>query len=86
MYKEYAGKIVAIGTVADEPFQSDVSGYGFPAWRNPWYARIGNFQLLEVPVSIDVFRSFITVSRTGSFTRLSEDQAEQLTELITEYN
>ena len=82
LYKEYAGKIVATGSVIDEPFQTDNSGYEFPAWRNPWYAKIGSFILLDNPVGIDDFRSFITVSRTGSITRLTKEQTEKLKGLI----
>lgn len=86
LYKEYAGKIVATGKVVEDPFQTDDSGYEFPAWRNTWYAKIGSFKLLDTPISIDDFRSFVTVSRTGSITRLSEEQVSQLNTLIASKN
>ena len=78
LYQRYAGNVVATGTLAEDPFMADSSGYNYPAWRNPWYAKIDNFQLLENPVSIDDFRDFIKVSRTGSITKLSEDQEAKL--------
>lgn len=86
LYEHYAGKIVATGKIIEDPFQTDDSGYEYPAWRNPWYAKIGSFNLLYTPICIDEFRSFITVSRTGSITRLSEEQAAQLSALIASKN
>ncbi len=85
-YREYAGKIVAVGTVADQPFQSDNPGYQYASWRSPWYAAINNLVLLQEPVSIDFFRDFIKVSRTGAITKLNTDQEERLLSLIQENN
>lgn len=82
LYRRYAGTIVAVGVVEEKPFPSNDSGYASPAWRNPWYARIRDVQLLADPVSIDKFRDFIKVSRTGSITRLDERQ-ESLLEGLT---
>jgi len=84
-YRKYAGKIVAIGTICDTPFQEHDSGYEHAHWRSPWYAKI-HYTVLSHPVSIDLFRSFITVSRTGSITKLSEDQDAQLLSMIGDDN
>lgn len=83
LYRRYAGTIVAVGRIAEEPFQSDDSGYANPVWRTPWYARIGNLQLLDKLVSIDESRSFIKVSRTGSITKLDKNQEDALEELVS---
>lgn len=78
LYKKYAGKIVAVGEVIEEPFETSDSGYGYPAWRQTWYAQIGHFKLLERPLDISEFRDFIFVSRTGSVTKLSDEQIAKL--------
>ncbi len=86
LYKQYAGNIVAVGKVEEAPFQTQDSGYEHAYWRSPWYAKIHEFVLLDVPVNISEFRNFIKVSRTGSITRLNDDQASLLNEIILEKN
>ena len=86
LYKKYAGNIIAIGVVEKEPFQEQDSGYAFPHWRNPWYAKIGKFQLLSTPIHISEYRDYITVSRTGSITRLTKEQEDALKKQIQEKN
>lgn len=81
-YREYAGKIVAVGQVADEPFQTEVSGWDAPYWRSPWYARIENIKLFAEPVDISAFRDFIKVSRTGAITKLTPEQWQQLAQIV----
>lgn len=85
LYKQYAGKIVAVGVVNGEPFQ-DVSIYEFQSWKSPWYASISSIELLDTPISIDDFRSFITVSRTGAITVLTEEQKTQLLAIVAGEN
>lgn len=82
LYKKYAGHIVAMGVVESEPFQDDDAGYAFPYWRSPWYAKIGDFHLLDTPIHISEYRDYITVSRTGSITRLTKEQEETLKKQI----
>lgn len=82
LYKKYAGNIVAIGKVAKEPFQTEDSGWERPYWKSPWYAEISDIVLLENMVNISEYRDFITVSRTGSITKLTEMQGEKLYKLI----
>lgn len=81
-YREYAGSIVAVGRVGEKPFQTEVSGWGSPYWRSPWYAKIEDMELLNTPVNIAQFRDFIKVSRTGAITRLNMEQHQKLQELI----
>lgn len=81
LYKRFAGTIMAIGKVAAEPFMAD-SGYEHAHWKSPWYAQIGDFHRLPVPIHIDSFRDFITVSRTGAITKLDIDQTNRLLELV----
>lgn len=86
LYKKYAGNIVAIGVVEGAPFQDENAGYTFPYWRSPWYAKIGGFQLLNTPIHISEYRDYITVSRTGSLTRLNVEQEEKLKMQIKDKN
>lgn len=85
-YGKYAGSIVAVGRVADKPFQTDVSGWEAPNWRSPWYAKIDEIELLDKPINISVFRDFIKVSRTGAITKLNEEQQHSLKVLIDTNN
>ncbi len=78
LYKKYAGNIIAVGFIESNPFQTDDSGYEYSLWRNTWYAKICNFQLLNQLVSISEFRDYITVSRTGSITKLTNEQKQKL--------
>lgn len=86
IYSKYAGKIIAIGVVADSPYQTYDSGYSYHYWRSPWYAQIKEIKRLENTVSIDEFRDFIKVSRTGAITILSDEQWHELKELIETKN
>lgn len=85
-YKKYAGNIVAVGTVMDNAYQLQDSGYENQYWKSPWYAVIDGVQILENPISISEFRSFITVSRTGAITNLDPAQWEKLSALILRDN
>lgn len=82
LYKKYAGNIVAMGVVISAPFQAEDSGYAYQYWRSPWYAQIGEFQLLDTPIHISEYRDYITVSRTGSITRLNKEQEQRLKQQI----
>lgn len=85
-YREYAGNIVTVGRVADKPFQTAESGWNATYWRSPWYAEIGEIELLNNPINISDFRDFIKVSRTGSITKLDREQQQNLDALIDSKN
>lgn len=80
-YNKYAGSIIAIGVLAGVPFQ-DVSEFPYQGWKSPWYGKVGDLKLLENPISIDEFRGFIKISRTGSITKLTSEQWEHLKQII----
>lgn len=84
LYNRYAGKIVATGEIVGEPFTTDLSGYAHAAWKQNKYAKIGHFKLLEKPLDIKEFRDFIFVSRTGSVTKLSDEQITKLEKKLYE--
>lgn len=82
-YKRFAGSVVALGRVAEEPFQTEISGWRTPYWRSPWYAKVDEIHVLRCPVFIEQFRNFISVSRTGAITKLTDEQWAMLKEVIT---
>ena len=84
-YKEYAGKILAIGTVSGMPYQTE-SGYKHQYWKSRWYAEIKAVNLLDYPVDISEFRGYIKISRTGAITKLSSNQWSQLKQQILNKN
>lgn len=86
LYKKYAGKIIAVGILSEDAFQSTDVGWEHPYWRSPWYAEIDEFQLLDYPIDISEFRDFITVSRTGAITLLSDEQSQKLDMIIENKN
>lgn len=83
-YKDAAGHIIAVGRVAEQPFQTTDAGWKAPYWRSPWYARINNIHVLDAPVSVAQFRDFIKVSRTGAITKLTPKQEVLLQSLIAD--
>lgn len=86
LYRRYAGQIVAVGVVKSKPFQLENSGYTYQYWRSPWYARIDGLELLNNTVNISEFRDFITVSRTGAITTLTDEQWGQIKSIICRKN
>lgn len=85
-YREYAGCIVAVGRIADKPFQTDVSGWESPHWRSPWYAKIEEIEPVDKPINISAFRDFIKVSRTGAITKLNAEQSRKLEIIVNSTN
>lgn len=80
-YNQYAGNIIAIGILSDTPFQS-VSSFPYQGWRSPWYGKVSDLKLFAHPISIDNFRDFIKISRTGSITKLTDEQWKRLKQII----
>lgn len=78
LYQQYAGHIIAMGNILEEPYIASDDG-------RSWMAKV-SVNLLEKSVSIDEFRSFITISRTGSITKISDNQNSQLLGIISGSN
>lgn len=81
LYRTYAGHIIGIGNVISEPFEADTV-YAHAAWSSRCYASIGDFKLLKEPIAFSAFRDIIAISRTGSRTALTAEQAERLLSII----
>ena len=78
LYKKYSGYILGFGTVASTP--------SFDVDSNRWYADIDHLQQFPIPVYIDEFRSFISISTTSSITYLKSEQWERLRWLVNQKN
>ena len=76
LYKRYSGLILGYGIV--ESFPENEEGW--------WMSDIGHLQQFKNAVSIDDFRSFITISRTNSITFLNDSQWERLKWIINQKN
>ena len=82
-YKKYAGKIIAVGYVAEPPYEIPPYYYG---QRSQWFANIDHIVILPNPVDISKFNAFITVSRTSAITKLKPSQFTSLIEVIEREN
>lgn len=84
LYSLYGGKIFAIGRVSSRPErEDDVFQYH---WSGRIYADIKDLWLLENPIDISEFNSFILVSRQSSITPLPSKEFEKLKLLIKSKN
>lgn len=82
-YNKVSGYLLAIGVLEEPPFQS-TSEFPYQGWQSPWYGKVGDLKLFDSPISIDSFRDFIKISRTGSITKLTNEQWIQLKQVIIE--
>ena len=80
----YGGKIFAIGRVSSRPErENDENSYH---WSGRVYADIKDLYLLETPIDISEFNSFILVSRQSAITPLPSKEFEELKSLIKDKN
>lgn len=76
LYSMYGGKIFAIGRIASRPETEDE--YSNPYhWGGRVYADIKEIYLLENPIDISEFNSFILVSRQSAITQLPSKEFEE---------
>ena len=72
LYKEYAGKLLAIGVVAQKPYEYD----------GRYYVDIIDLKKLTKPIPYSSFKHFITLNPGGTITKLEEEQEKKLFGLI----
>ena len=88
LYQVYGGKIMAIGRVTGEGAYID-NRYGEDVpthWKSRIYADIDSIILLENPVDLSEFKSFITLTLGGAITPVFGKEFERLRKLIGEKN
>ena len=85
LYSLYGGKIFAIGRVGSRPEKEDELTFQHH-WSGRIYADVKDLHLLETPIDISEFNSFILVSRQSAITPLPSKQFEELKLLIQAKN
>ena len=81
LYSLYGGKIFAIGRISSRPEKEDELDFQHH-WSGRIYADVKDLYLLESPIDISEFNSFILVSRQSSITPLPSKEFEALKSLI----
>ena len=86
LYKNYGGKIFAIGRVSGRPFYDRQEGDEIYHWNSRLYVAINEIWVLQEPVDISEFSNFIFVSRQSAITPVVGNDFEQLKTLIERKN
>ncbi len=86
LYEQYGGCIFAIGKVNGKLINDDFAEENGFHWKGRIYAPISDIILLEKPLHISEFNSFILVSRQSSITPIFGDTFEKLKDLILSNN
>ena len=85
LYSLYGGKIFAIGRIGSRPEKEDELEFQ-NHWSSRVYADVKDLYLLENPIDISEFNSFILVSRQSAITPLPSREFEGLKSLIKSRN
>ena len=85
LYSLYGGKIFAIGRIASRPEREGELDFQHH-WSGRIYADVKDLYLLERPVDISEFNSFIFVSRQSAITPLPSKEFEKLKTIIKNKN
>jgi len=85
LYSLYGGKIFAIGRVSSRPEKEDELAFQ-RHWSGRIYADVKDLHLLETPIDISEFNSFILVSRQSAITPLPSKEFEKLKLIIQAKN
>lgn len=84
LYSLYGGKIFAIGRISSRPELEDE--FVPIHWSGRVYAEVKDIYLLEKPIDISEFNSFILVSRQSAITPLPSTEYERLKKIIENKN
>lgn len=85
LYSLYGGKIFAIGRVSSRPEKENEIDFEHH-WSGRIYADVKDLHLLETPIDISEFNSFILVSRQSAITPLPSKEFERLKDTIKAKN
>ena len=88
IHKRYGGKIFAVGRVVGPPkiYAETKDNPEYSHWKSKIYADIGDRWLLNTPIDISEFNSFILVSRQSSITPVFGAEYDSLKSLILSSN
>ncbi|MDD7350708.1 MAG: hypothetical protein PUG90_00775 [Clostridia bacterium] len=88
LYSLYGGKIFAIGRICNPPQKEDdyIDMSDTLHWKSRIFAGISDLVLLENPIDIAEFKSFILISRQSGITPLPSTEFQKLKEIIVSKN
>jgi len=86
LYKKYGGKIFAVGRITSSPEYYDDVNFNAYHFHGRTYADIGDIVVLDEPVDISEFNSFIAVSRHSAITPLPSNEFNKLRKIILKKN
>ena len=86
LYKQYGGKIFAIGRISDKPAYDYREGDNIYHWGSRFYAKIDKIYVLEAPIDISEFSKFIVISRRSAITPVIGNDFERLKKIIMNQN
>lgn len=81
LYRRIGGCVFAKGVVSGDVIVDENARNSGLHWSSIYYAPISNIEVFNKPVSINQFREFIFISRTGAITKLTDEQTAKLLEL-----
>ena len=85
LYSLYGGKIFAIGRISSRPKKEDALDFQ-EHWSGRIYANVEGIYILEKPIDISEFNSFVLVSRQSAITPLPSKEFEKLKHIIISNN
>lgn len=87
LYKQFGGKVFAVGRVTGSPeYWADDEDSDKYHWHGRIYADVGDIVVLDNPIDISEFNSFIKVSRQSAITPLPAKEFDELREIIAVKN
>lgn len=86
LYKQYGGKIFAIGRILDKPYYDYREGDEVYHWKTRIYALINDIETLQNPVDINEFSNFIRISRQSAITPVLGEDFIKLRNIIKKKN
>lgn len=85
LYALYGGKIFAVGHITSCP-ELEEANESCLHWSGRIYAKVENLVLLNNPIDISEFNSFIMISRQSAITPLPSSEYQQLKKIIISKN
>lgn len=85
LYEKYGGRIYAVGKVAGSAFYSE-SEWEHPHFKSRIFAPISNVEKLEFPLSADIFKEFLPITRHSGITPVLGNDFMNLKSLLLRYN
>ena len=86
LYREYGGKIFAIGRISGRTIYDPQEGDEILHWASRFYAPIDRVYVLGHPIDISEFSGFLSISTRGAITPVVGSDFDRLKKLIVSQN